>query len=97
MDGTYHQFHTNLSDSLPGHGNAPVIGTVVNHEQLEGKAAKNCQRLDDKCTLGMYVDDENIKYFMVPISDEAEIFFLFMWCSVRPGVNILSRDLLDRS
>ena len=43
-----------------------------------------------------HVDDENIKYFMVPISDEAEIFFIHVVFSYA-GVNILSRDLLGPS
>ena len=37
MDGTNYQFHAYLCYPLPCHGNAPIIGTIVDHEQLKKK------------------------------------------------------------
>ena len=37
VDGTDHQFHANLSDSLPSHGDTPIIGTIVYHKKLKWK------------------------------------------------------------
>lgn len=37
VDRADEHLHTNLGDTLPGHGNTPIVCAIINHEELEYK------------------------------------------------------------